>query len=454
MFPPDFFSKTKTSSGYMSERSSSTGILYLGEKECNLKQFSENEDDKMLINLINNSQSQSSRPKSLNSASTPIIIRSESLSPVNTNRNKNLYDLKCTGFEMIPEEDEEKIKTEYESSKKFFDAKKLEQFTSFNEKLLENAIFMPEESKNISDLIKETYRVPSSPNKKFRVKTPNKNLSVKLETKTLVNSDSKESETTTAESKKNNNQQSCFDFSKLNLNSNVRTLSNLSQNSNNLKIESPSNKKANEIKKTLDPSPQNFLENKKLPAQDNKNKANVKRTQSITKTTENKFRDFKPQTPPEVLNTVKLPPITTRRRLTPLSKNSNLDLGKIFQAADSHKEDPIIQKKLDDIMQNIADIKNVLDQKHKTRVKIASAPDQTEKIFSRQLGYNKNSINYDFKTKASTANNEVRERKMVLNSISNNSASDGKESALFKIKKDKIPIKLVKKDMKTGTNIL
>lgn len=81
----------------------------------------------------------------------------------------------------------------------------------------------------------------------------------------------------------------------------------------------------------------------------------------------------------------KLPPVI-------LKKNTYNDLDKIFNAADSFKEDPDIKKKLDNIIQNIVEIKNVLNQKTKERVKITSAPTKISdrvkqsKLFSINFG--------------------------------------------------------------------
>ncbi len=46
-------------------------------------------------------------------------------SPTSANRNKINCELKKTRCEIIPEEDEEKLRTEYLSSKKFFDLNNL-----------------------------------------------------------------------------------------------------------------------------------------------------------------------------------------------------------------------------------------------------------------------------------------------------------------------------------------
>jgi hypothetical protein len=86
----------------------------------------------------------------------------------------------------------------------------------------------------------------------------------------------------------------------------------------------------------------------------------------------------KPYTPPDILP--KLPAIQTSRRKvnSTTSTKENFDIKNIIDAADGYKEDPVIKKKLDDIMQNIVDIRNVLNQKTKTRLKIASAPTNLE----------------------------------------------------------------------------
>jgi hypothetical protein len=83
----------------------------------------------------------------------------------------------------------------------------------------------------------------------------------------------------------------------------------------------------------------------------------------------------KPITPPD-FNLRKLdllPVISTNRRK--LNKDQVVyDISSVFKEAKNFEKDPIVQKKMEDIIQNIDDIRNVINQKAKNRMKISSAP--------------------------------------------------------------------------------
>jgi hypothetical protein len=122
------------------------------------------------------------------------------------------------------------------------------------------------------------------------------------------------------------------------------------------------------------------------------------------------------QTPPD---SAKLPTICTTRG------KKDYDINNIMNVANDFKEDPLIKKKLHDIYQNIEDIKKVLNQKSKTRIKISSAPvsldgDNTEFLFKDKLVKNK----------------LVYNQKIKLNNVG---------PILKAFEKDKCPIKLVRK---------
>jgi hypothetical protein len=156
--------------------------------------------------------------------------------------------------------------------------------------------------------------------------------------------------------------------------------------------------------------------------------------------------DFKkPFTPPDN-NKLKLPIINTNRRKIDI----NNDINNIFQNASNFKEDPVIKKKLDDIIQNIADIKNVLNQKTKARLKISSAPGN----------YNTNDDKFTFSPDKNPFQNTFKDEKNITFSrfnINNNSKAiinttnlttgiDTRRKIVKQVKeKERVPAKLVKK---------
>lgn len=68
-----------------------------------------------------------------------------------------------------------------------------------------------------------------------------------------------------------------------------------------------------------------------------------------------------------------LPAISTNRKKMKI-EDVDYDISSVIKKANDFKEDPIVQKKMEDIIQNIDDIRNVIRQKAKNRMKISSAP--------------------------------------------------------------------------------
>lgn len=77
-----------------------------------------------------------------------------------------------------------------------------------------------------------------------------------------------------------------------------------------------------------------------------------------------------------------LPPLTSRGE----PKKIQFELKNIFSAAQNFKEDPEVKGKIDDLMKNIFDIKNVLQEKSKNRAGLTSAPTERKVLsdFSRK----------------------------------------------------------------------
>jgi hypothetical protein len=199
------------------------------------------------------------------------------------NKTKNIYDLKSTGLNQIPEEDEEKLRTLYNSSKKFYEIKETRVNQENNRtNILHNKL------KNIRiprDRSAESFSTTNDSVKKIKEDDEKGTIIVK---------------------------RPVFDYSK--------------KTNNNSK--SP----VNNVREQLRTERNNSLNQRRIDTADH----------------------------------LKLPTISTNR-----GKN---DLAIILNEAKELKEDPIIKKKLDDIFQNIEDIKKVLNQKTKKRMKIASAP--------------------------------------------------------------------------------
>jgi hypothetical protein len=146
-------------------------------------------------------------------------------------------------------------------------------------------------------------------------------------------------------------------------------------------------------------------------------------------------------TPPE---SAKLPTIQTNRG------KKEYDIHNIIDAASDYKEDPMIKKKLNDIYQNIEDIRKVLNQRSKNRVKISSAPvgldDPSLNSCDFMMFDNQYHSKFENNNNNKTTNKLVKNR-MVYNHMKiklNNGLGVG--SNLVKgYEKDKFPIKVVKK---------
>jgi hypothetical protein len=293
---------------------------------------------------------------------------------------------------LIPEEDEDKLKTMYGSSKRFFDNSKLENILriSFQKDLMQL------EKKEIPSLKGEkskikftkTIRLRNQLNTtedlfadKFKSNIEITNLSKTINSKPVI----KKSSSVTEEKLTNN----IFDFSK-----------------------PPIHKNTNQ---DVSPNLNYFFE-------EDSTKFSNKATPDNTRFTPNSIRSERSNsrqkyTPPD---SAKLPSINTTR------SKKDYDLNGIIDVANDFKEDPVIKKKLNDIYQNIADIKKVLDQRAKNRVKVLSAPvgvddtnDQASKV--NKL-VNNRVVNTQIKLKLTTPGNIVKA-----------------------LEKDKFPIKVVKK---------
>lgn len=67
-----------------------------------------------------------------------------------------------------------------------------------------------------------------------------------------------------------------------------------------------------------------------------------------------------------------LPALTNRRN----PQKIDFEINDIFDKAQNYHEDPVIKNKIENLLQNIVDIRNVLQEKSKNRFKISSAPVQ------------------------------------------------------------------------------
>jgi hypothetical protein len=276
----------------------------------------------------------------------------KSLSPLSTaSRPKgNLCSLKSTGLNLIPEEDEEKIKTLYGSSKKFFDNTGVENVL----RMSRQCDFMALEKKDIP--------LPKG----------NKLGRLKLSRTIRLNSNLTTTETSVTPKKEITNLS--------------KTIDRGIKKSEKCDIEVNKDAKPLSSKTTVtDHSPlRNFFEEESTK---HSNKPTPDRVTPTSIRTE-RSNSRKHATPPD---SAKLPTIRTTRT------NKDYDLNNIIDVANDFKEDPLIKRKLNDIYQNIADIKKVLDQRSKNRVKISSAPVGTEeandfrltnKFVKNKLAYN------------------------------------------------------------------
>lgn len=460
---------------------------------------------------------------------------------------------------MIPEEDEERIKTEYESSKKFYEHKNRENInrnsisirksiTNLNDRMsfnpsqfkssftFDNINNKPELNfdsfeKMIQDKLNnnintnknlETHienfphnnineRNIFSPNKKFKMITDTNDLSstnhdsngvnylsynnsgVKVKhirqlsrekslesisTNEYTNDSAKNRRILNNSEKESNSRMSTpndiIDFSKLNgksTNNNIhdeisthsrKKSANLIVNNKASELSSRPRKIKNDLFNTNDAYNTNST-TKTFSQRSYSNKHrergnNTPVLDQLTSTT-------KPHTPPDVS---KLPAITTNRRKVK-TQDINYDITNIFDAADNFKEDPIIKKKLNDIMQNIVDIRNVLNQKSKARFNIASAPSNLEDTDLNSILNGRNEIRQGVAClpnkdrvkgtfmKIGSANSNLRtNRKLNLHNNNNNNLqlistttktveNFNDKNSLIPRHRDKLPIKLIKK---------
>jgi hypothetical protein len=93
------------------------------------------------------------------------------------------------------------------------------------------------------------------------------------------------------------------------------------------------------------------------------------------------FTKFSTPTTPNLPNI--LPPLTSRGQPTKIQ----FELNNIFNAAQNFKEDPEVKNKIDSLLKNIVDIKNVLLEKTKSRAYLVSAP--TERKILKEISKKK-----------------------------------------------------------------
>lgn len=399
MFPTDFFQNSKKEENLECESTFSTpkvenrksnGIKIVIDLEKEL------EEDRELLEML-------SPPPKVN------ILPHGSF-----NKSKNIHNLKSTGFEMIPEEDEEKLKTVYETSNKFFDANKLclkdEKSSDFMdshpcEGNSEHYVNFSRLSPYLPDSLKTSQRIYSS---ESAVKT--KNNRPDLSREKSLGSFSTTNEYTNDSGKRRFSGHNKEDKSK--------------QISHNI----------------FDSSKLNLL-----PLS-----AGRKGKFQFSKSDDFNFdSNF-------------LPIISERKRL-------DGDIKSIFEEADNFKEDSFIKKKLDSIIQNISDIREVLNKKSKLKYKMVSEQNNIEeaktelpnfKIYNDELNVEDNKL-IDTKGIRLRSNLKsvfsLREKKKLkfsnfstnlTNIKNNNNLSANISSNLhFILKKDKVPIKLMKKEM-------
>lgn len=379
---------------------------------------------------------------------------------------------------MIPEEDEEKNKTEYETAKKFFDPNR--------SKVKEEEFKKAGTNNTISNNISRLRNHNGMNREKSQDSLSTFELTNEMDkSKVRCNQNIVNNETNIKYA------HDIFDFSKLNViketnnkdifketanfNSKLEPILN-NQTNGNLLFDRQSPKYHHKVESAF-----TFHNNKDEQPEVSKTQT-AKRSQSNRTRKESFPQDnirstIKAQTPPDRKYGNKLPAINSqRRKISSLESNStfsdtnsNLDIKNIFAVADGYKEDPIIKQKLDDIMQNIVDIRNVIDQKFKKRLKIASAPTNCEDAEFKALMTNRNDINsadtvsnktnmFDGKFKSNfikmeSANSKLKSSRKIsgeisgfMGNISTANNISNKDNKMLKIKsKDVMPIKLMKK---------
>lgn len=407
---------------------------------------------------------------------------------ISPNNMKNIYNLKGTGFEMIPEEDEDRLRTEYNTKGKFF-GKDQPVENMLKESIMSNFQLdepsdMNNSNKTISLLIEEIRNKNMMEVKEFnskfkgtvRITSPIYNdkylqdnraqsqIAIHRENIPINNSKSVVRVRHIRQTSHDRYTEPLLSVECSNDSSkNLRSINIKTEESRNKpvrtdtpalkpKLQTKSSFTFRDSSKTLEKvnvlRPEEFRQlpvrptnvfspriSKKLEDHEKSSSNNYSNNTTPEKTGVKSHRDIsltikrdlKPDTPPSLVSN-KLPAITTSRRKT----NFNYDISNIFQAANNYKEDPLIKMKLDDIMQNIADIKSVLNQKTKARIKVSSAPSNVE---DRLI--NTGSVpNADKDSKGMTFCKMVPTKKLVNN-----------RSFIPKLSKenDKSPIKLVRK---------
>lgn len=397
---------------------------------------------------------------------------------------KNIYNLKGTGFEMIPEEDEEKIRTEYNTGKKFYNIE-----NSLRESVMSSFRLNSKESCNVREVNQMLDTIKSKNTKEVR------EFNIKMKTSLTLTSPTHRPSEMPDHLKENIGlpNQSMTPVAPIKKSMTVMKVRHMRQKSKERLIESPStaeitldsakSKRAVNLSEDKierpDKSPSvnpsvslSFKESSKffnkpiiVKADDNKpqismlNEILSPKTRRIDESEKSNSHNYSSNTTPEKINRDqavklrkvvksgtapdnKLPSISTGRKRTDI----NYDIKNIFNAANNYKEDPLIKMKLDDIMQNIADIRCVLNQKSKTRVKVSSAPSNNEdrtNVVNNFAAMNSTTShlrnNAFVKSGVGLVGNENYKKPVIANNTNKNGVIK-----VFK-DKDKSPIRLVKK---------
>jgi hypothetical protein len=406
-------------------------------------------------------------------------------------KNK-VIDLKPTGFEMIPEEDEERLRTDNESSRRFFDSKprdilnNMRNFDSLKKKINKNSGEI-EENHIIrlkhtldKDIMSTNKNLRSISNGKIESNNIYKNFSacmIKGSTgfKEMLNRGpsrerSVESFSTneyTYDSAKNKKILNVFNYTNVNDKEHLGSNFNTSNSRNILTTSIPNKCRSHHfedfddiftlVKNNAINNQDDFeiIENKIFSQKRSPSKKIRKLNMELQSNNDGSQKET----------------LSNEYDVLPIIKtNKNSDLNSIFKEIDDFKEDPVIKRKLDDIMQNILDIRNVLSSKSNMRLKIASAPTNMEELGCKQaigheflLGANKlgNLPQRDVKSREnikSTFSGKIENPILAISStLSNINKQDKKVSlnsntkfnscnlSIFQ-KKEKVPIKLIKKE--------
>jgi hypothetical protein len=380
---------------------------------------------------------------------------------------------------MIPEEDEDKNKTEYETAKKFFDPNKSKVHLSAKKEVEEESKKAENNNPITSNNISRLRNLNGFNREKSQDSISTFELTNEMDKSKVRNVVNNETNIKYAHD--------IFDFSKLNVIKETNSKDIFKETASfNTKLEpNLNNQNANIHFDRQSPKYHHKIESAFTFSNKKDEQPEVSKTQTAKRSQSNRMRKesfpqdnvkstIKAQTPPDRKFGNRLPAINSQRRKvsshdsnnTISETNSNLDIKSIFAVADGYKEDPIIKQKLDDIMQNIVDIRNVIDQKFKKRIKVASAPTNCEDAEFKALMTNRNDINsaesalnkipiFDGKFKSNfvkleSANSKLKSSRKISGEISgfmgNISNITNKDNKMLKVKsKDVMPIKLMKK---------